>query len=157
MNGIRVALAGVLALSISAAYAEQEKAVGVFGWNGVGKTYEVNKGHFYWVGEFTGTFFSDKGEGGLFHNAGVKCPASFEVDPNGKTKGDGYCIITDKNGDQAFCKWQNAGVPDRGPGTFRYVGGTGKYAGLSGENTFVGSTQVIWKDGTSTGYAIWNR
>jgi hypothetical protein len=53
----------MLALSISAAYAEQEKAVGVFGWNGVGKTYELNKGHFYWVGEFTGTFSVTRAKG----------------------------------------------------------------------------------------------
>jgi Asp-tRNA(Asn)/Glu-tRNA(Gln) amidotransferase A subunit family amidase len=35
--------------------------------------------------------------------------------------------------------------------------GTGKYQGISGDNTFVGVTQVNWKDGTSSGYATWNR
>jgi hypothetical protein len=35
--------------------------------------------------------------------------------------------------------------------------GTGKYQGISGDNTFVGVGQVNWKDGTSSGYATWNR
>jgi hypothetical protein len=135
----------------------EEKAKGQFGWFGVGKTYEIDKGHYYWVGEFTGTFFNDKGEGAMFHKAGVKCPAFYEIDANGKTNGGGYCVITDKDGDQAFCQWKNSGTSDYGPGTFQFVGGTGKYSGLKGDNTFVGVTQVFWKDGTSTGYAIWNR
>jgi hypothetical protein len=37
------------------------------------------------------------------------------------------------------------------------TGGTGKYKGLSGDNTFVGVTQVNWADGTSSGYSTWNR
>jgi hypothetical protein len=32
------------------------------------------------------------------------------------------------------------------------------YAGYrKGDNTFVGVTQVNWPDGTSSGYATWNR
>ena len=42
--------------------AEDWKPVGQFGAFGVGKTYELEKGHFYWVGEYSGTFFNDKGE-----------------------------------------------------------------------------------------------
>ena len=66
----------IAALLISAALAnpvqaEDWKAVGEFGWMGVGKAYEIDKGHFYWVGEFTGTFFNDKGKGSLFHHAGI--------------------------------------------------------------------------------------
>ena len=37
------------------------------------------------------------------------------------------------------------------------LNGTGKYQAISGDNTFVGVTQVNWKDGTSSGYATWNR
>ena len=59
-----------------------------------------------------------------------------------------------------FCGRSNAGTPGpggKGPGTFEYIGGTGKYKGLSGSNTFTGVTQVNWADGTASGYAIWNR
>jgi amidase len=56
--------------------------------------------------------------------------------------------------------WQRAGTPGPGgrlAGTFQYTGGTGKYQGITGDNTFVGVTQVNWADGTSSGYATWNR
>jgi hypothetical protein len=55
--------------------AEDWKVTGEFGWFGVGKAHEMEKGHFYWVGEFSGTFFNDKGKGSPMHRAGVKCPA----------------------------------------------------------------------------------
>jgi hypothetical protein len=147
---------GLLALSV--AQANDWKVTGEFGWFGVGKAYELEQGHFYWVGEFSGTFFNDKGPGSLFHRAGVKCPAFFDADFNHKkSQAGGYCIITDTDGDQAVSTWQNQGDTVTAPGTFQYVSGTGKYKGISGGGTFVGVTQVNWKDGTSTGYATWNR
>jgi hypothetical protein len=140
--------------------AEDWKPVGQAGFLGVGKAYEIEKGHIYWVGEFSGTFFNDK-EKGLFDHAGVKCPAWDDIDLNNKKeKGGGYCVITDLDGDQAYLTWQNAGAPgpgQRGPGTFEWTGGTGKYKEIKGSNTFVGVTQVNWPDGTATGYATWNR
>jgi hypothetical protein len=138
-----------------------DKITGEFGWFGVGKAYEIEKGHYYWVGEFGGTFFNDKGEGSMFHRAGCKCPAWYDSDFNTKkSKAGGYCIITDVDGDQAYLTWQNAGATGpggRGPGTFTFNGGTGKYQNLSGTNNFVGVTQVNWADGTTSGFSIWNR
>lgn len=143
------------------AHAQDWKVTGQFGWFGVGKTYQIEKDHYYWLGEFTGTFFNDKGEGSPFHLAGVKCPAFLDLNLNAKkTNTAGYCIITDLGGDQAYLSWQAAGTPGtpmRNPGTFRYTGGTGKYQGISGDNTFVGVVQVNWQDGTTTGYSTWNR
>jgi hypothetical protein len=154
-------VAGALIGSAAVAQAQDWKAVGEFGWFGVGKAYEIEKGHFYWVGEFSGTFFSDKGEGSLFHRAGVKCPAFFDADFNTKkTKSGGYCVVSDLAGDQAYLAWQNAGTAGpggRGPGTFQYTGGTGKYKDISGSNIFVGVPQINWQDGTTSGYATWNR
>jgi hypothetical protein len=145
----------------STSHAADEMAVGDFGWFGVGKAHELEKGHFFWVGEFSGTFFSDKGDGGLFHLAGVKCPGWLDQDFNaGTSKGGGTCIVTDLQGDRAYLTWSNAGKPGpggRGPGSFRYTGGTGKYAGMSGSGRFVGVTQVNWADGTASGYSIWNK
>ena len=60
------------------AHAEDWKVVGTCGWFSVGKAYEIDKGHLYWVGEFSGTFFNDKGS--LFDKAGVKCPARNDID-----------------------------------------------------------------------------
>ena len=155
------AAALTLAGFATAATAADAKVLGEFGWFGVGKAYEMEKGHYFWVGEFSGTFFNDKGQGSTFHRAGVKCPGWLDMDFNSKrSQGGGTCIITDLDGDQAFLAWRNAGTPGpggQGPGTFDYTGGTGKYKGISGGNTFVGVTQINWQDGTASGYATWNR
>ncbi len=149
----------VAALGAStAALAEDWKAKGIFGWMGVGKAYQIEKGHYSWVGEFTGTFFNDKGPGSLFHNAGVRCPGFNDLDLNaGKNHSGGYCVIQDAPGDQAFLNWQFEGDGKTAAGKFRYTGGTGKYAGISGENPAVGVIEVNWADGTATGYGTWNR
>jgi len=160
IGAIAVSIIFLLTL-MPAAQAADWKVKGEFGWLGVGTAVEVEKGHFYWVGEFSGTFFNDKGEGSLFHLAGVKCPAWFDADfSTSSSKAGGYCIITDLDGDTATVIWQNAGDPNvgkRNPGTFEYISGTGKYQGISGKNTFFGITQVNWADGKSSGYATWNR
>src|SRR5690242_21657377 len=112
---------GIALLLHGTASAQAWNVTGEFGWFGVGKAYQIEKGHFYWVGEFSGTFFNDKGKGSLFHRAGVKCPAFFDADFNAKKhKGGGYCIITDTDGDQVYCTWQNAGDTITGPGTFQF-------------------------------------
>lgn len=158
-----VAAAGFMLLMLSPATQAQDwKPVGQFGWFGAGKAYPIEEGHFYWVGEFSGTFFNDKGPGNLFHLAGVRCPAYYDLDLNKQTtRAGGYCIVTDLDGDQAYLTWENAstsvgpGAP--GPGTFEYTGGTGKYAGIRGKNKFTGITLVNWSDGTTSGYATWNK
>jgi hypothetical protein len=140
------------------ARAEDWKPVGQFGWFGVGKVQEIEKGHLFWVGEFSGTFLSDKGEKGLFDRAGMKCPGWNDIDLNNKkSKAGGYCIVTGTDGDQAYLIWQNAGDTIRGPGTFEWTGGTGKYKEIKGSNTFFGVTQVNWPDGTASGYSTFNR
>jgi hypothetical protein len=152
-----MALGATLAIS-TIAHAQDWKVIGEFGWFGVGKSHQIEKGHFYWVGEFSGTFFNDKGQGSLFHRAGVRCPAYFDADVNNKkSRSAGYCIISDPDGDQAYLTWEAQGDTVRSPGTFQYTGGTGKYQGIRGQNTFVGVTQVNWQDGTTTGYSTWNR
>ena len=67
------------------------------------KTYQIEKGHLYFVGEFSGTFFNDKGKDSLFDRAGGKCPAFYDIDLNNKKgKAGGYCVVSDAPGDQAL-------------------------------------------------------
>ncbi len=152
-----LALTATLVLA-GAATAEDWKAIGQFGYAGVGKAYELEKGHIFWVGEFSGTFFNDKGKGSLFDHAGVKCPAFNDIDTNRKkSRAAGYCIMTDAAGDQAYSSWKCEGDGTGCSGTFEYTGGTGKYQQISGSNTFSALTAVHWKDGSASGFATWNR
>jgi hypothetical protein len=139
--------------------AEDWKPIGTHAWFGVGKTYELDKGHFYWVGEYSGTFLSDQGEKGLFDHAGVKCPSWFEYDLNTKKgKGGGVCVIADPKGDQAYAEWQGEGTLGQPlPVTGQFTGGTGKYKEIKGTLNNHGYSSTDWSDGTSSGYATWNR
>ena len=140
------------------AHAEDWKVTGQFGNYGVGKASELEKGHLYWVGEFGGVFFNDKGKDSLFDHAGVKCPAFNDLDVNNKKgKAGGYCIISDATGDQAYLTWKCEGDTVVCSGPFEYTGGTGKYQNISGGNTFSAMIVVQWKDGTVSGFATWNR
>ncbi len=70
----------------------------------------------------------------------MKCPAYNDIDTNQKKNTiAGYCIIADTDGDQAYLRFQAVGDTKSSPGTFEYTGGTGKYKGISGSNTFVAS------------------
>jgi len=158
----KYALAAVVVLGCglsTAAYAEDWKVTGEFGWFGVGKAQQLEKGHLFWVGEFSGTFFNDKGQGSPFHLAGVRCPASNDLDLNNKKgKAAGTCVISEPGGtDQAYVSWRCEGDTETCRGTFDYTGGTGKYQGVSGSNTFTGVVHVNWPDGMASGYATWNR
>jgi hypothetical protein len=67
-----------------------------------------SKDHVFWVGEFSGTFFNDKGANSLFDHSGVRCPGSYDLN-FGKNEGhaNGYCVIMGEGSpsDQAFIKW----------------------------------------------------
>ena len=50
----------LIALCVPAAGADH-KVTGQLGHYGVGHATEIEKHHLYWTGEFSGTFFNDKG------------------------------------------------------------------------------------------------
>jgi hypothetical protein len=54
------------------------------------------------------------------------------------TAAQGYCIATDKDGDKAFLTWKGhkSTEPNRLAGDFQWTGGSGKYTGIKGNNTF---------------------
>ena len=158
LAGIAVAT-GLLAAAPTHA---QDRIIGEFGWFGVGKAYEMEKGHFYWVGEFSGTFFNEKGDGSPLHKSGFKCPGFNDLDfANKRTSAGGYCISTDLDGDRLYLTWRipsgNPAPGSRNAGTVEYNGGTGKYKDWTGKYPFLGTTQINWADGTATGYASWIR
>jgi hypothetical protein len=138
-----------------------EKAVGYFGWHATGKFHPMGEGAGWWSGEFSGSFESDAGDGGLFHKMSVRCPAWQKFNfVAGTYEAAGVCYGKDLDGDEIYFEWGDfagkLGQPDKG--TFTYTGGTGKYEGLTGEGGFfIGHTVTNWKDGSASGYATWNR
>lgn len=121
-----------------------------FGWYAIGKVFELEKDHVFFVGEFSGTNFNDEGRGFL-HDASVVCPGSNDIKAPGSAQG--YCIVTDSDGDKAFLVWKCTSDRPGGKcdGDFQWTGGSGKYTGLRGNNGFYGVTILP----TSSGYAVW--
>jgi hypothetical protein len=66
----------------------------------------------------------------------------------------GYCTFTDKDGDKALMRWQcrnpEVGV-SRCEGDFQWMGGSGKYTGLTGDNAL--NSGGVPK--TAAGWAVW--
>jgi hypothetical protein len=125
---------------------------GKFGFYANGKIHELDKGHIMFTGEFGGAFFNDA-NGGFLHGASVVCPGVNDVFLDGReSRAMGYCVVTDMDGDKAFLSWENKGGPIVRPGgTFTWMSGTGKYAGIKGSNTF----DVTIIPNTPSGFAIW--
>jgi hypothetical protein len=150
-----LAVAVLLPISVVFALEKQGTFTAHFGWYAVGTTFEIggDKDHVFFVGEFSGTVFNDAGKGFL-HLASVSCPGVDDV-INGVSNAHGYCTITDQDGDKAFVVWKCKGKdPSRCEGDFQWTGGTGKYTGIRGNNTFYGVHRNIVGP-TPQGYSIW--
>jgi hypothetical protein len=123
-----------------------------YGNHTVVKVTELEKDHSFAVGENIGTVFNDAGQGFL-HMAAVVCQI---VSDRVKSiaNAHGYCTVTDADGDRAYLAWKcrNPQVGVSGcEGDFQWTGGTGKYTGLTGNNTFTGG--AVPK--TASGYSVW--
>ena len=125
---------------------------GKFGPQAVGEMYDIGKGHVFFVGKFHGVFFNDVA-GGFIDKTEVTCPGVNDIVNGVTAAANGHCVITDKDGDKAFLSWQGKGTaPGSGEGPFQWTGGTGKYSGIQGNNTFrytgIGNTtafSVVWQ------------
>jgi hypothetical protein len=118
-----------------------------------GQTYELEKGHVFLLDMLPGVFLNDVA-GGFIDKTEIKCPRAADIVDGRITASHGYCIVTDKDGDKAFLAWEGKDTngPANGEGTFKWTGGTGKYSGLQGDNTFhytpwrkAGAGIVVWE------------
>jgi hypothetical protein len=124
------------------------KYTGKFGSQAVFQPYELEKGHVFLVGMVHGVFFNDVADGFL-DKTEVTCPITDDIVDGVSIAEHGYCIITDKDGDKAFSVFQGKGTaPGSIGGTFKWTGGTGKFSGIQGNNTYrvtvIGKTTAAW-------------
>jgi len=77
------------------------------------------------------------GEGGLLHFASVRCIGGMTILNGAWDDEAGSCIYTRPDGDQAFSSYKASGkVGGEARGSWTYLGGTGKLAGLTGSGEF---------------------
>ncbi len=137
ISGVFVALAVLAAPAAAQQPAKSGKYTGKFAAHPVGNVeqiYELEKGHVFLLGVLHGVFLNDVADGFIDKTETI-CPRVLDIVGGHVTLGHGYCIITDKDGDKAFLAWED-NARGTGDGTFKWTGGTGKYAGLQGNNTF---------------------
>lgn len=154
---LAVASLFVLAAGVAHAQGMPKKGsfTGKFGWYAVGKITQLDEGHVFFSGEFSGVFFNDK-PGGPMDGIGVQCPGVNDVTfgaSGGHSMANGVCVLIDTDGDKIFSRWAITGAFPVGtePGDWEFTGGTGKYAGIKGKNKF----QCVNNPPASTGYCKW--
>jgi hypothetical protein len=71
-------------------------------------------------------------QGSLFDHLGVRCAGSLCLEGE-KAARSGYCVKGDKDGNQYWKVFEDVA---RGKGTSKIVGGTGKFAGMTGDTDY---------------------
>lgn len=85
--------------------------------------------------ESIGVYLGDPTD--IVHNASVRCLGAMEVVNGSFDDKTGSCVFTRMDGDQAFCAYTISGkMGMEAKGEFRWIGGTGKLAGLEGGGEF---------------------
>ena len=119
-----------------------------YGWVFKGDVQELGANRTVSVGMVSGVIFNDAGKGFL-HKVRADCALMNDVN-QGRANASGTCLMTDPDGDKVFLEWKCTGAMPACPGEERFVGGTGKYKGISGtskfQGNFIGATGAGWSD-----------
>ena len=119
-----------------------------YGWTFTGQVQQLGPDRTVYAGTLPGVMFNDEGKG-FMHKARVDCTLYNDVN-QGRANATGTCVVMDADGDKIFVDWECVGIMPACPGTERFVGGTGKYTGISGEQVFqgnfIGDTGAGWSD-----------
>ncbi len=98
------------------------------------QTVKLGEGRSLTSVEFTGLTRNDEGKD-MFDNMSVLCLGDYFAD-GGVTEGQGACTEVDADGDEVFTKFTFSSATKPPAGVHTMIGGTGKYAGISGEASF---------------------
>ncbi len=130
-------LSSVLAFAGYAHAGEQQTVKALSAWQGMGATFQVDEKEALVIGALGGVMFIDGAKGSL-DAASLICPATVSINlVNGERDAEGRCIITDEDGDKVWAKWSCKGDAKGCKGPFKLVGGTGKFHGITGGDTFI--------------------
>jgi hypothetical protein len=101
----------------------------MFSARGAGTVHEIEQGHVFFVGAFSGVFFNDV-DNGFIDKIAVECPGVDDIVNGLSIANHGHCIMTDKDGDKVSGVWKGKDTsPNVGGGDFQWTGGMGKYTG----------------------------
>lgn len=134
---ILMAIFLVVAFAGTHAQAAEQTVKAMATWQAQGLVTQVDKDQAMMVGALMGALFIDGGHGQLDAST-IICPGTIALNLNtGARSGQGRCVITDKEGDKIYAKWSSRGNEKGMKGPFNFVGGTGKFMGISGDNSWI--------------------
>jgi hypothetical protein len=157
MFRMRIGLLACAILGSSAALAADLPAEGsfkatFFGTDMLGKktTLPTAESKTAFINEQSFVYTNDAGSG-FMHRATGRCLVSATGNNTG-FHASGPCTYADRDGDLIFSTFDIRGSGNSAPtGTKQYIGGTGKYAGLSGQATYtIEMLKPVDKDAPST-------
>lgn len=131
------ALAALLALSLPVQAADPRKQ----GTDSYTTTYVTTSFNTMKLGDRTVTNYDTSGitrndaGGSMFNNMSARCLGTREA-IGSQVSNRGFCIDMDTDGDQVFSTYEAKG----NAGAHTFVGGSGKYAGISGIAEYTGQT-----------------
>lgn len=140
----RVLLAGAaIVMSANSAWAAEEGTVRILApWQSGGQVYRVEPNKLLFQGQAEGIMYIESGEGAL-DAALFVCPSRREISlDDGKVEASGRCIIEGASGGAVFAKFTCRGEPGTCVGKFTLTGGTGRFAGITGEGDMLVRTAI---------------
>ena len=139
---------------VAAQMAKSGEFSGVYGWNFPSSAVvELEKEHIIWGGASTGAFRNDAGDGFL-HGAIEVCTSAGEAAKGAQLHNAGNCVFSDKDGDKVFAVYSCSECPNKTAGTFKWTGGTGKYAGVKGAGTYQETFLGAGPTGFGSGWSV---
>ena len=107
---------------------------------GEGRFYRATENMILFSGFFQGAINVTNQKGDLMVNAAsLTCPGNIDVNTTTKTtEGEGRCLFLTQDGTHVYGSWTCTGKPGAGcGGTFKVLGGTGRFANASGQGEFM--------------------
>ncbi len=124
--------AALLAVSSTAALAEQSSVSAIMPWDGEGEIFHVAPGEVLFQGSLEGIMYVQTGEGEL-DEAFVICPVVQRLKIEEKTtSAEGHCMFTVSGGDTVFGDFTCNGQVGLCAGEMNLTGGTGEFEGITG-------------------------
>ncbi len=111
---------------------------------GEGVFFEVGERQALVMGGLQGAIYVESGPDAL-DGARLVCPSTFTIDPNARSfNADGYCTIARGEEHKIYGRWTCAGALAKGcRGRFTITGGTGQFAGVTGESEMFVRTNMV--------------
>ena len=138
-----LATAGASLGARDAAASEEGVVKGSAAWVGKGRVFQTGAKEGLFIGAFGGILYLESATGAL-DRVKMLCPGTVEMNlETGAQDGEGKCVMTDANGDNAFADWACAGKSPGGcEGSFTVTAGTGKLQGIKGQSPLKARTAI---------------